>query len=141
MNIAVFMDEVMAINGPLMLIPKNQSTGPWRPNRCHDDALSTVDARQGNRHQPGAGGRHRCADREARLGADVPRQSGARLGAEHHALPRRIVYLTLCAVSNYIRTLTRPEWIAHRDFMPIQPVADEALLNFARNYYKRAAAE
>ena len=39
--------------------------------------------------------------------------------------PRRIVYLTLCAVSNYIRTPTRPEWIAHRDFSPIEPVADE----------------
>ena len=31
--------------------------------------------------------RHRRADRQARLGADVPRQSGARLAAEHHALP------------------------------------------------------
>ena len=30
--------------------------------------------------------------------------------------PRKIVYLTLNAVSNYIRTPTRPDWIAHRDF-------------------------
>ena len=36
---------------------------------------------------------------------------------------RRIVYLTLCAVSNYIRTPTRPEWIAHRDFTPMFSVA------------------
>jgi ectoine hydroxylase len=53
--------------------------------------------------------------------------------------PRRIVYLTLCAVSNYIRKPTRPEWIAHRDFTPIEPVADSALLDYARGY--RAAAE
>ena len=53
--------------------------------------------------------------------------------------PRRIVYLTLCAVSNYIRKPTRPEWIAHRDFTPIEPVADSALLDFAHAY--RAAAE
>jgi ectoine hydroxylase len=53
--------------------------------------------------------------------------------------PRRIVYLTLCAVSNYIRKPTRPEWIAHRDFTPIEPVADGALLDYARGY--RAAAE
>jgi ectoine hydroxylase len=53
--------------------------------------------------------------------------------------PRRIVYLTLCAVSNYIRTPTRPEWIAHRDFTPIEPVADDALLNYARSHYDRAA--
>jgi ectoine hydroxylase len=49
--------------------------------------------------------------------------------------PRRIVYLTLCAVSNYIRKPTRPEWIAHRDFAPIEPVADNALLDYARAYH------
>ena len=37
--------------------------------------------------------------------------------------PRKIVYLTLNAVSNYIRTPTRPDYIAHRDFTPIQTVA------------------
>jgi ectoine hydroxylase len=46
--------------------------------------------------------------------------------------PRKIVYLTLNAVSNYIRTPTRPEFIAHRDFRPIVPVADDALLQDAR---------
>ena len=34
---------------------------------------------------------------------------------------RKIVYLTLNAVSNYIRKPTRPEWIAHQDFRPIEP--------------------
>jgi ectoine hydroxylase len=46
--------------------------------------------------------------------------------------PRKIVYLTLNAVSNYIRTPTRPEFVAHRDFSPIVPVADDALLQEAR---------
>ena len=53
--------------------------------------------------------------------------------------PRKIVYLTLNAVSNYIRTPTRPDWIAHRDFRPIEPVADDALLRYARTC--QAAAE
>ncbi len=53
--------------------------------------------------------------------------------------PRKIVYLTLCAVSNYIRKPTRPEWIAHRDFTPIEPCADDALEVYARSY--RQAAE
>jgi ectoine hydroxylase len=52
---------------------------------------------------------------------------------------RIIVYLTLCAVSNHIRKPTRPEWIAHQDFTPIVPVADDALLRHARAY--RVAAE
>ena len=53
--------------------------------------------------------------------------------------PRKIVYLTLCAVSNHIRKPTRPEWIAHRDFTPIEPVADDALIQYARAH--RMAAE
>ena len=46
--------------------------------------------------------------------------------------PRKIVYLTLNAVSNYIRKPTRPEFIAHRDFAPILPVVDDALARLAR---------
>ncbi len=30
------------------------------------------------------------------------------------------VYLSLCAVSNHIRRFKRPEYIAHRDFTPIE---------------------
>ena len=37
--------------------------------------------------------------------------------------PRKIVYLTLNAVSNAISKPTRPEFIAHQDFAPIEPVA------------------
>ena len=41
--------------------------------------------------------------------------------------------------NNHIRTPTRPDWIAHRDFRAIEPVPDDALLRYARGY--RAAAE
>jgi ectoine hydroxylase len=51
---------------------------------------------------------------------------------------RKIVYLTLNAVSNYIRKPTRAEWIAHQDFTPIQPCADDALLRYAQSH-KQAA--
>ena len=53
--------------------------------------------------------------------------------------PRKIVYLTLNAVSNYIRTPTRPDYIAHRDFAAIQTVDDDALVRLARA--QREAAE
>jgi len=53
--------------------------------------------------------------------------------------PRKIVYLTLNAVSNYIRTPTRAEWIAHTDFTPIEPVADDALIQYARQRQRLAA--
>jgi ectoine hydroxylase len=52
--------------------------------------------------------------------------------------PRKIVYLTLNAVSNYIRRPTRPEWIAHRDFSPIVPVPEDSLLRYARSAPKAA---
>jgi ectoine hydroxylase len=40
---------------------------------------------------------------------------------------RVIVYLSLCRVDNHIRRFKRAEWIAHRDFTPIEPLADDCL--------------
>jgi len=42
-------------------------------------------------------------------------------------------------VSNHITKFTRPEWIAHRDFTPLVPVADDAMLACARAH--KVAAE
>ena len=42
-------------------------------------------------------------------------------------LPRTIVYLSLCHVDNHITLHNRPEWIAHRDFTPIEAMADDCL--------------
>ena len=39
------------------------------------------------------------------------------------------VYLSLCAVSNHIRRFKRPEYIAHRDFSPIECLPDDCLLH------------
>jgi len=38
------------------------------------------------------------------------------------------VYLSLCAISNHIRRFKRPEYIAHRDFKPIECLPDDCLL-------------
>ena len=42
------------------------------------------------------------------------------------------VYLSLCAVSNHIRRFKRKEYIAHRDFTPIECLPDDCLTK----YYK-----
>jgi len=52
--------------------------------------------------------------------------------------PRKIVYLTLNAVSNHITQFKREDWIAHRDFTAIEPVSDNALLEYARARSKAA---
>ncbi|MEA2776617.1 MAG: L-proline 4-hydroxylase, partial [Acetobacteraceae bacterium] len=52
--------------------------------------------------------------------------------------PRKIVYLTLNAVSNYIRKPTRAEWIAHTDFSPIIPTEADALTRHAQRFQQAA---
>jgi len=146
MNIAVFLDEVMPINGPLLLIPKSHKAGVLEAG--HDKLttsypLWTLDkdtVTRLAREAEGADG----------VGIVAPTgKPGAVLmfhGNLVHAsppnitpYPRKIVYLTLCAVSNHITKFTRPEWIAHRDFAPIVPAADDALVDYARAH--RVAAE
>ncbi|TCT13666.1 ectoine hydroxylase [Tepidamorphus gemmatus] len=140
MNIAVFLDEVMAINGPLMFIPRSHKSGVLEAG--HDVQttsypLWTLDKETVTR-----------LAEEGGIVAPTGKPGSVLMfhGNLVHAsppnitpYPRKIVYLTLCAVSNYIRKPTRPEWIAHRDFTPITPLADDALMELAEA--KRQAAE
>jgi ectoine hydroxylase len=140
MNISVFLDEVMPINGPLMFIPGSHRSGVLPAG--HDEAttsypLWTLDNDTISRLVAAAG-----------IVAPIGKPGTVLMfhGNLVHAstanitpYPRKIVYLTLCAVSNYIRRPTRPEWIAHRDFAPIVPVPDDALINYARSHQLAAA--
>jgi ectoine hydroxylase len=140
MNIAVFVDEVLPINGPLMLIPRSHKQGVLPA--AHDRGttsypLWTLD-HDTVRRLADAGG----------IVAPTGPPGGVLLfhgnlvhGSAANMTPygRVIVYLTLCAVSNHIRTPTRPDWIAHRDFAPIQPVSDDALARLAARRVGRAA--
>jgi len=146
MNIAVFLDEVMPINGPLLLIPKSHRQGVF--DAGHDTLttsypLWTLDKETVTRLA-------RDAEDDSGVGIVAPTGKPGSVLMFHGNLvhasapnitpyPRRIVYLTLCAVSNHITKFTRAEWIAHRDFAPIVPVADDALEEFART--RRVAAE
>jgi len=146
MNISVFLDEVMAINGPLLLVPRSQTAGDLKAS--HDTSttsypLWTLDNATVTRlaaEAAPAGG----------VGIVAPTGKPGSVLMFHGNLvhasppnitpyPRKIVYLTLCAVSNHITRFTRPEWIAHRDFAPIVPVDDDALVEYARAH--RVAAE
>jgi ectoine hydroxylase len=146
MNIAIFLDEVFPINGPLMLIPKSHKQGVLAAG--HDKLttsypLWTLDKDTVTRL---------CDDAAPQDGVGIVAPTGKPgsvimfHGNLVHAsapnitpYPRKIVYLTLCAVSNHITKFNRPEWIAHRDFTPIVPVADDALISYAQAH--RVAAE
>jgi ectoine hydroxylase len=136
----------MAINGPLMFIPKSHKHGVLAAGHDKETTsypLWTLDKETITRL---------CEDAAPPGGVGIVAPTGKPgsvlmfHGNLVHAsppnltpYPRKIVYLTLCAVSNHIRNPTRPEWIAHRDFTPIAPVADDALLRYAQGY--KVAAE
>src|SRR5580658_1647515 len=140
MNIAVFLDEVMPINGALMLIPKSHKQGVLKAGHDVETTsypLWTLD-------------KETVTQLASEGGIVAPTGKPGSMLMFHGNLvhasppnitpdPRSIVYRTGCAVSNHIATFTRPEWIAHLAVTPIVPVTDDALLAHARS--RRVAAE
>ncbi|WP_299621104.1 phytanoyl-CoA dioxygenase family protein [Pelagibius sp.] len=128
MNIALFLDDVTAVNGPLMFIPRSHRQGVYEAGHDLETTsypLWTLD--------------RATVTRLAEEGGIVaPTGPAGSLLMFHcnlvHASPpnispwgRTIVYLSLCHVDNHIRRFKRPEWVAHRDFAPIQPLPDDCL--------------
>ena len=129
MNVAIFLDDVTEFNGPLMFIPGSHKLGVI--DAAHDTAttsypLWTID------HDT-------IAKLVKRGGIVAPKGPAGSMIMFHSCLVhastsnlspwnRVSVYLSLCAVSNHIRRFKRPEYIAHRDFTPIQCLPDDCLL-------------
>jgi ectoine hydroxylase len=137
MNIAVFLDEVMPINGALMIIPGSHQHGTL--DAGHDKLttsypLWTLDKETVTRLAHDAAPYGGIVAPTGKPGS-VLMFHGNLVHASPPNItpyPRKIVYLTLCAVSNHITKFTRAEWIAHRDFTPIVPVSDDALETYAQ---------
>lgn len=139
MNISVFLDEVFPFNGPLMIVPKSHKHGVLAAG--HDTATTSYPLWTLDEDTV-----ERLID-EGGLEVPVGKPGGVLMfhGNIVHGssgnitpFPRKIVYLTLNSVSNYIRKPTRPEWIAHQDFTPIQCCSDDALLEYAKTYAQAA---
>jgi ectoine hydroxylase len=134
MNVAIFLDEVNEFNGPLMFIPGSHRRGVV--DARHDTSttsypLWTVDNELIAQLVERAGGRQG--------GIVAPKGPAGSMLLFHSCLVhastsnlspwhRVSVYLSLCAVSNHIRRFKRPEYIAHRDFAPIECLPDDCLL-------------
>ncbi len=139
MNIAVFLDEVTAANGPLILIPKSHRAGTLPAG--HD--LETTSYPLWTLERATV---KQLAEAGGLVAPTGPAGSMLMFHCNLvHASPpnispfgRTIVYLSLCHVDNHIRQFKRAEWIAHRDFAPIESLADDCLLELARD---SAAAE
>src|SRR5262249_32367811 len=139
MNISVFLDQVMPFNGPLMLIPRSHKGGVLAAGHdtattsypiwsLENDAVSRLTTQGGIVAPTGNPG---CV---LMFHGNIVHASPPNMTP----YPRKIVYLTLCAVSNHITRFTRPAWIAHRDFTPIVPMSDDTLVELAGE--RKAAA-
>ena len=101
--------------------------------RPHHHQLSAVDHRQRQHPHAGREGRRQgtaaSSPRRAPPGSMMMFHSCLVHASTSNLSPwnRVIVYLSLCAVSNHIRRFKRAEWIAHRDFTPIEWLPDDCL--------------
>jgi ectoine hydroxylase len=134
MNVAIFLDDVNEFNGPLMFIPGSHKRGVvdarhdvtttsyplWR---IDDELIAQLVARAG-------GKRGGIVSPKGPAGSMILFHSCLVHASSSNLSPwnRVSVYLSLCAVSNHIRRFKRPEYIAHRDFMPIECLPDDCLL-------------
>jgi len=140
MNIAVFLDEVTPANGPLLFIPRSHTLGALEAG--HDLAttsypLWTLDRATVTRLAKAGG----CVAPIGPPGSVLLFHSCLVHASPPNISPfdRTIVYLSLCEVSNHIRRFKRKEWIAHRDFTPIDALGDDCLTELIRDQAATAA--
>ena len=130
MNVAIFLDDVNEFNGPLMFSPGSHKKGVVEAK--HDLTttsypLWTVDNELIGKLVERAGG---IVSPKGPAGSMILFHSCLVHASGSNLSPwnRVAVYLSLCAVSNHIRRHQRPEFIAHRDFTPIECLPDDCLL-------------
>ena len=139
MNLAVFVDEVNEFNGPLWFIPKSHKKGAIEAKHdltttsyplwvIDNDTIAKL-VKQGGIVAPKGGPGSAIFFHGTLVHGSPPNMS---------PWDRQIIYVTYNAVSNAIRRFKRPAHIAHRDFTPIDPWQDDAVLRAAR---RKAAAE
>ncbi|HKQ25600.1 MAG TPA: phytanoyl-CoA dioxygenase family protein [Burkholderiales bacterium] len=129
MNVAIFLDDVTEFNGPLMFIPGSHKLGVL--DAQHDTSTTSYPLWTINqdsiRKLVGRGG---IVAPKGPAGSMILFHSCLVHASSSNLSPwnRVSVYLSLCAVSNHIRRFKRPEYIAHRDFTPIECLPDDCLL-------------
>ena len=133
MNIAVFLDEVTAVNGPLMIIPRSHRAGVLEAGHDLETTsypLWTLDRATVSRLAEAGG----IVAPTGPVGSVLMFHCNLVHASPPNISPwdRTIVYLSLCEVENHIRQFKRAEWIAHRDFTPIEPLADNCLAELAK---------
>jgi ectoine hydroxylase len=128
MNLAIFLDEVTHINGPLMFIPGSHKKGVLKAG--HD--ITTTSYPLWTLDEPTI---RELADANGivapvgKPGTGLFFHGNLVHGSTANLTPwnRIIVYVSANRCDNAIRQFKRPEYIAHRDFTPVEPLADDCL--------------
>jgi len=133
MNVAIFLDEVTEFNGPLLFIPGSHKKGVIKAKHdltttsyplwiIENDLIRQLVDRAGG-HKGG------IVSPQGPAGSMIIFHSCLVHASSNNLSPfnRISVYLSLCAVSNHIRRFKRKEYIAHRDFTPIECLPDDCL--------------
>ena len=134
MNVAIFHDEVNEFNGPLMFIPGSHKLGALPAGhdlKTTSYPLWTIDNALIAQLVERAGGKDGgIVSPKGPAGSMIVFHSCLVHASTSNLSPwnRVSVYLSLCAVSNHVRRFKRPEYIAHRNFEPIECLADDCLL-------------
>jgi len=139
MNIALFLDDVTAANGPLLFIPQSHAAGVYQAGHDLETTsypLWTLDRATVTRLAEEGG----CVAPTGKAGSMLMFHGNLVHASPPNIspFPRTIVYLSLCEVSNHITKFTRKEWIAHRNFDPIESLPDDCLMELTAG---QAAAE
>ncbi|MBL8836843.1 MAG: phytanoyl-CoA dioxygenase family protein [Alphaproteobacteria bacterium] len=133
MNVAVFLADANEFNGPLMFIPGSHRRGKLQAG--HDTTttsypLWTIDNATITRlvDEGGIVAPKGPAGSVLMFHGNIVHASGSNLTP----WSRWIVYLSLNRCDNAIRRFKRPNWIAHRDFTPLEALGDDCLRQLAR---------
>jgi len=135
MNVAIFLNDVTEFNGPLIFIPGSHKKGVI--DAGHDTSttsypLWTINNEIITKLVDRAGGLNGgIVSPKGPVGSMILFHSCLVHASSNNLSPfnRISVYLSLCAVSNHIRRYKRKEYIAHRDFTPIECLPDDCLIN------------
>ena len=140
MNIALYVNDAVEFNGPLWIIPGSHKQGVFEAG--HDlqttsYPLWTLDKQTITKLVDQGG----IVSAKAKAGSVLMFYSTLVHCSPPNLSPwpRTVVYLSLCHVENHIRQFKRPEWIAHRDFTPIESLSDDCLRQLAGQEIDSAA--
>ncbi len=133
MNIALMVDDANEFNGPLWVIPGSHREGVYEAG--HDlqttsYPLWTLDKATVTKLVDEGG----IVSVKGKAGSVLMFYSTLVHCSPPNISPwsRTVVYLSLCHVDNHIRRFKRAEWIAHRDFTPIDCLPDNCLRELAQ---------